>query len=1127
MGLKMDGNVKFRNFLKKLSKHYTGVTVRELRMLLYGILPIRDLDQSDIALYLFNKLNDHGFISKTDVRLLLDISEVTMLSSATDCINKYKKNNCTTNTVCLTKYRKTLFIALKNVGGNDLIKLTAFYKLSAFNFDNIWDVVYHIEKAGHLDSQQKIKMFATVLNKVSEHILLATPYQPAVIQTLEPTLAARPASAPEQTQITTALTTHQFIQLKQIVADWFDQFRLIGMIKVLYKDLVPDKARIENASSMMELLNLLCIYKGLNHNNPNLIYDTITVTKQDGVWDRIYRMPELELLRPKTEERDVSFSEYRHMIMRLGNSMSPSDTRQISEMYEETYLKPYEDSWSLIVDLERNLILSERNMMKFIEVLREVRLNHVVESVNFVDTNESRSIRDYLRTKQKAKFKEPKIACSLKTGLIVGIFAIAIAIAIFAIAIAIAIAFKPPSEDEIIRTFLKAQQKKIFRPPNIRPPTWNKYVGRYDISKMFTDPVLFTTYTVRRGKKKHHISLKELLSIINSIKPCKVLMTGNGGSGKTCLLQYISYNWATNSDPTFADKILFLINARDIKEGQSITDLIVDNFRKSFFNNKGSPNRTTINHFIQKYDRELVVLVDGFDELKSGVDIPMILKGEELEHSTVILTSRPGFTVQLHRYYDVHVTVEGFAAENIKHYITRYFKFIEKPDLGQSLIKAFKLDSHDKRVWGGDHKNIFELFSSPFLLLKMCTSWQHKPVIPTDFKQYLKEIFRSVINQSINRSDKYTTNPISAFDEIPPDYENAILILGNISYIGLQKNVLHFTERELRGTVKHETLELSLKLGFVYEDPPTFNDHFEDIYRFPHRLLSEALAGYYLSNKIETLDSEECEKIRTNTYLHMTRAFTISFLGPNADKLMKHWLANRPSNYYSFSKYFKYVNQEYKQTVLKSLDELITQKELEKDFDYLSNSFKTFLRNDRLHLIQLLKLFLDELTKYQNIVLHNVESIINTSNEHSSENVCKIVAHMSIILQLYKAEYEIMPPVHDRYLIKLFKKWGDRALTILSNEWKTYHLVEEIRSFYYIEDHEHLTGLQMCKLFQTFPDLEVLYIRLSSDSEKLNNQRILSVIWECSSTLVKLKKIRISSQNRSYEWDFLRSHIIF
>ncbi|XP_071960776.1 uncharacterized protein [Antedon mediterranea] len=180
----MDENLNFQIFLENLSEHYTGVTVRELRMLLYGILPIGDLDQSHIALELFNKLTEHGFISKNNVELLSDIAEVTNLASARECITEYKNIiQCTKTVSPLTEYRRALFRALKNVGKGDLKKVTGFYKLRAFNYDNIWDSVYHIEKAGRLDSQQKIEVFAKLLNKVTQHILLAKPYQPAVIQT--------------------------------------------------------------------------------------------------------------------------------------------------------------------------------------------------------------------------------------------------------------------------------------------------------------------------------------------------------------------------------------------------------------------------------------------------------------------------------------------------------------------------------------------------------------------------------------------------------------------------------------------------------------------------------------------------------------------------------------------------------------------------------------------------------------------------------------------------------------------------------------------------------------------------------------------------------------------------------
>ncbi|XP_071961470.1 uncharacterized protein [Antedon mediterranea] len=680
------------------------------------------------------------------------------------------------------------------------------------------------------------------------------------------------------------------------------------------------------------------------------------------------------------------------------------------------------------------------------------------------------------------------------------------------------------TEDELIRNFITEEQKKKFEDPLIRPPTFreDKY---HNISQIFTDPELYIIST-QKGEQKH-TSLLELLNIIKSRDSCKVLITGNGGIGKTTLLKYISYNWATNSDTTFADKILFFVNLRDIKEGQTITDTTVDEVDLKRFRKKTGLhiNKTIIKMFIEDHDRELVFLIDGLDELNSGVDIPMILKSKELEESTVILTSRPGFTESLHKYYDIRVKVEGFDIKNIKPYIKRYFKSIGQSKMGQLLISEFNLDSDDVTSWGGNHKYIFELFSSPFLLLKMCVVWEHQQMIPKNLEHLFKEIFRTILNQYINRRDEPTTKAITDFDNIPTDYKNAIIILGEISYIGLKRILLHFTKTEVNTLVKNETLvDLALKLGFVYKDTSTVQDSFLETYRSPHRLLSEALAGYYLSNKIETLDPLECEIIRLHPLLPIVTVFTISFLGPNADKLMKHWLVNRASNYYSFSKYFTYVNPKYQKKVLTLLDKQISP-QMKMDVKDLRDSFRTFVCNDNLHLIELLNIFRNRLRKDSNNITRMISSSMMEYNKHC-ECMCSIIAHYSIILQLYNADTiqaDLTQYNRDGYLIKLIEKHGDEALEILSFEWKKYNVGKEIRSFMFIEDDSRFlyrrhTGSRMCKLFQNFPNLSLLLIRFSRDSKGASHSSLInSMLTECkhSKTFVNLRWFLLGNNNLS------------
>ncbi|XP_071943972.1 uncharacterized protein [Antedon mediterranea] len=165
-------DVEFQTFLRELSEYYSGVNLRWLRMLLFGIIPIGTLDVKSV-LDLFNQLTDRGLISKTDVKLLSDIAEVTMMAPATKRIDTYKNTIQSSDTagVGLTAYRRAMFNVLTNTDNDDLMTVIGFYKLSAYNYKNIWDVVYHIEKAGRLKSQDDRDTFAKLINQHAQSFL--------------------------------------------------------------------------------------------------------------------------------------------------------------------------------------------------------------------------------------------------------------------------------------------------------------------------------------------------------------------------------------------------------------------------------------------------------------------------------------------------------------------------------------------------------------------------------------------------------------------------------------------------------------------------------------------------------------------------------------------------------------------------------------------------------------------------------------------------------------------------------------------------------------------------------------------------------------------------------------------
>ncbi|XP_071950073.1 uncharacterized protein [Antedon mediterranea] len=231
---------RFTEFFRDLNNEYEGDKFSLLRFLLYDFLPLSLLDRKDIdGLDLFNKLQESGDIKYTEINLLSEIAEVTNLQSAKDAIKDY--TNDAKRGKGLSPYRKALYKALMAVGDDDLRKLRAFYKLSHKGFDNIWDLVFHLEKQERLDSTEvKIKRFAGNLNSTAKKKLanLST-----LIEIREQSQSTSTATQDLNEDVTSApkeLESKEFNVMLSKTSQWYQDRDKITMLRLLFKDIIQE-----------------------------------------------------------------------------------------------------------------------------------------------------------------------------------------------------------------------------------------------------------------------------------------------------------------------------------------------------------------------------------------------------------------------------------------------------------------------------------------------------------------------------------------------------------------------------------------------------------------------------------------------------------------------------------------------------------------------------------------------------------------------------------------------------------------------------------------------------------------------------------------------------------------------
>ncbi|XP_071945145.1 uncharacterized protein [Antedon mediterranea] len=700
-------------------------------------------------------------------------------------------------------------------------------------------------------------------------------------------------------------------------SEWYDKNNLVRQLKVLYHDLIS-VADIDKANTTIDLLNALRKTGRLSPGNLELLYETIKVTQTFGAikvfQQSIFEVQEIQI---------INFTPYRHWIADFGNELRKAAVKKIDALFNNP-LKNYEDSWSMIIDLEQRQILCEEKKEEFINILNKIGLASTMKCLTQEElpttscrpnneqgiqaednsggskmtgrkkrqTNGSESESEEVpptsgrsneETQKEVKSETVNVpnTSNKEQGT-------------------------QKAETEKIQTYLiKIQTEKCKQASTFTPATMND-IYKVDISHMFTDMELLTESENNKETSKP-TTLEEVIDVISSKPGCKALIEGEG-----------DFNLETDlpNDPRLIKK------------------------------------------FIKIHEGKIVLLLDGLDELRfNNQTITRIFSGNSFKKSTVVLTSRSENINYFIKSCNVHVRVKGFNKDSIGKYIVNHFKYFGKPELGESLKEELDIHSY---LAGRKHEEAYLMCKNPMLLLSICILWEDNESLPSDSSDLFKQLFRSILNQ-FNKQKQFAK--ISKFEHTPAKYIHAMILLGKCMYKKLKENQLSINMKDLNDT--HSTrdmIDMAVKLGFVYEEAPILKSNFESVFMPPHKLIVESLVGLYLSKLCESdgieneftedvrriltpLDDTEWQVIRESEYLNKAREFAIGFLGANANAFLKHWVTNSLSTYRSLPSNLKFVKKNHKDAVVNALNYHIQDLEIKNPSADIATSIGFFIKH--------------------------------------------------------------------------------------------------------------------------------------------------------------------------------------
>ncbi|XP_033121256.1 uncharacterized protein LOC117120335 [Anneissia japonica] len=169
-----------------------------------------------------------------------------------------------------------------------------------------------------------------------------------------------------------------FAELMLVVSNWYDERIPISMLKVLFRDHIDDTFALYISSKTIDLMNMLITFGSLSPTDLTLLYDTIMATKQFGLGHEIQnRMPSFQIAKNIRKKVITTFTLHRQRLVKLGMALTPSDVQKLCHLYKVKHT----DRWSLIMDLEHNMVICEENMDTFIDKLKTHNLHQAVKSL--------------------------------------------------------------------------------------------------------------------------------------------------------------------------------------------------------------------------------------------------------------------------------------------------------------------------------------------------------------------------------------------------------------------------------------------------------------------------------------------------------------------------------------------------------------------------------------------------------------------------------------------------------------------------------------------------------------------------------------------------------------------------
>ena len=326
----------------------------------------------------------------------------------------------------------------------------------------------------------------------------------------------------------------------------------------------------------------------------------------------------------------------------------------------------------------------------------------------------------------------------------------------------------------------------------------------------------------------------------------RIVIDGVPGAGKTTFVKRLCYIWAQATGKgiiedipetfTVEDPLIIPIVLRLIKDENSLLDILLSQL--SFLTVQEA---CSIVNLISEKPEKIILLLDGYDELKGSNVINKLLTKEHHSEVLCLTTSRPHAIEQLKRLtsqaIDHHIKLCGFSQEQVQIYIQNYFvhHFGNKE-------KADSLFSHIL----SERKEILEMAKVPIRCEMICIVWAEYGELGKTIAD-LYTLF--ILHLLSHMKQKY--HPKSMKKATIEPYHDVLMKIGKLAYFYERKRLcIVFTTEQVQEHVG-EYFEDVMKIGLITKSHPTSKLQ-HSLWSFPHLTIQEYMVSYYLAHADES-----------------------------------------------------------------------------------------------------------------------------------------------------------------------------------------------------------------------------------------------------------------------------------